>query len=88
LSQMSKFVEAQTKKTIKNKGGTMKTKRFDKKLTLNKTTLANLNRSDMEGLKGALNYTDAGLNTREKLCYIDSCVSCTLKVVYGTLIHC
>jgi hypothetical protein len=54
----------------------MKTKNFDKKLKLNKTTLSNLDFSDMQGLKGG-EYTAPGARTIEKLCYLQSCIDCT-----------
>jgi hypothetical protein len=64
----------------------MKTKRFDKKLRLNKTTLVDLNRSEMRRLNGAQNFTDIGWetwNTYDKRCYINSCVHCTWRPICG-----
>jgi hypothetical protein len=54
----------------------MKKKPFEKKLTLKKTTLTNLDPSQLQGVKGGLDSTVPG-RTIEKLCYINSCVECT-----------
>ena len=62
----------------------MKKKRFNKKLTLNKTTLTNLDFKKMREVYGA-NDTDPGWRTIEKICQIYSCVVCTwLPVCEGT----
>lgn len=57
----------------------MKPKRITKKLVLNKTTLTNLDNSDMSKVRGG-GYTDptwTTWRTIEKVCYINSCVNCT-----------
>lgn len=55
----------------------MKTKRFDKKLVLNKTTLSNLDYSNMSKVHGGLD-TVPGYRTIEKICAINSCAdACT-----------
>lgn len=59
----------------------MKSKRFEKKLSLHKETLSNLKPGDMKNLKGADGYTDPDWNTIEKRCYIYSCINCTWPVV-------
>jgi len=58
----------------------MKPKRITKKLVLNKTTLTNLDNSEMSRVRGAGGYTEPTWDTWrtiEKICYINSCVNCT-----------
>ncbi len=50
----------------------MKTKRLEKKLVLNKTTLTNLDGSGMNEVRGGTN-SGTGHNTIDKFCAIYSC---------------
>lgn len=59
----------------------MKKKLFEKKLQLNKTTLSNLDHSDMTKVKGGYEESDPGL-TYDKICAIYSCGdACTWRPV-------
>jgi hypothetical protein len=58
----------------------MKPKQITKKLVLNKTTLSNLDNTEMRRVKGAEAFTQPTWDTWrtiEKICYINSCVECT-----------
>lgn len=61
----------------------MKKKRFEKKLLLNKTTLANLDHEKMRKLHGGVD-TVPGARTIEKICAINSCAdACTWFPICG-----
>lgn len=63
----------------------MKKKRFDKKLTLNKTTLTNLDLEKMREVYGAYGTDFPQWRTIEKICQIYSCVVCTwVQICEGT----
>ncbi len=66
----------------------MKTKRFEKKLRLNKVTLANLDPSEMNKAKGADDYTNPGWNTIDKRCHIASCINCTWPPICQGTYYC
>jgi hypothetical protein len=68
----------------------MKKKRFDKKLSLNKTTLADLDYAKMREAHGGLVETNDGWNTIDKRCAIYSCGdACSwLPVCEGTFYFC
>jgi len=55
----------------------MKTKRLEKKLVLNKTTLSNLDYSRMSKVNAGAGTTGTGHNTIDKYCVIYSCGDCT-----------